>query len=384
MFSIRSIRRGLGVAAAVVAAVLGLALLVAPVVRAAGPCDVAYRVNQWSDGFTATVELTSNAAPLSGWTLTWTFGGDQRITSAWNSQVSQTGTRVTAVNASHNGAVPAGGTVSFGFQAAYSGVNNPPTDFAVNGVSCAGGTTTPTPTPTTGAPPACTGVIFCDGFENQTGTTPSGRWAVVAPNCAGTGAVSVDTTVAHAGTRSVRVNGGGGFCNHVFIADTTDLTASQVWFARLWVRHSTALPGGHITFLAMNDAAGGNTDLRMGGQNGALMWNRQTDDATLPDQSPTGVANSVALPVNTWTCVEFGVNGTTGQIDTWVGGSPVPGMTVTRPPTPNVNDQWLNGAGATWHPRLTDLKLGWESYADQTDTLWYDDVALASTRIGCG
>ena len=33
--------------------------------------------------------------------------------------------------------------------------------------------------------------------------------------------------------------------------------------------------------------------------------------------------------------------------------------------------------------KLTDLKLGWESYGEGADTLWYDDVAVGSQRIGC-
>ena len=46
----------------------------------------------------------------------------------------------------------------------------------------------------------------------------------------------------------------------------------------------------------------------------------------------------------------------------------------------DVDGQWLN---RTWRPRLTDLKLGWESYGEGADTIWYDDVALGSSRIGC-
>ncbi|WP_420704772.1 hypothetical protein [Kutzneria chonburiensis] len=30
-----------------------------------------------------------------------------------------------------------------------------------------------------------------------------------------------------------------------------------------------------------------------------------------------------------------------------------------------------------------DLRFGWESYAGGDDTLWFDDVAVATTRIGC-
>ena len=43
--------------------------------------------------------------------------------------------------------------------------------------------------------------------------------------------------------------------------------------------------------------------------------------------------------------------------------------------------QW--SARANWRPRLTDLRLGWESYGEGADTLWFDDVALAPTRVGC-
>jgi len=29
------------------------------------------------------------------------------------------------------------------------------------------------------------------------------------------------------------------------------------------------------------------------------------------------------------------------------------------------------------------LRLGWESYGEGADTLWYDDVAAGNTRNGC-
>ena len=49
-------------------------------------------------------------------------------------------------------------------------------------------------------------------------------------------------------------------------------------------------------------------------------------------------------------------------------------------PTPDIDQQWLARA---WHPSVTDLRLGWESYAGDADTLWFDDVAVGSSRIGC-
>ncbi|MBN1171454.1 MAG: cellulose binding domain-containing protein, partial [Micromonosporaceae bacterium] len=67
------------------------------------------------------------------------FPGDQKITNSWNAAVTQSGTSVTATNASYNGSIPSGGTVSFGFQASYSGVNANPTGFTLNGTACSVG-----------------------------------------------------------------------------------------------------------------------------------------------------------------------------------------------------------------------------------------------------
>ncbi len=391
--STRRSARQLAALSAALGAIALVAIVVPDSAATGGPlCQVTDQVNQWSNGFTSNLTLTNDGPALTAWTVTWTFDGNQQVTSAWSAQVTQTGTGVSATNESYNGAIPTGGSVTFGFQATYSGSNDAPADFAVNGVPCNGSgqpTTTTTVAPTTTTSPVGSGctagsAIFCDGFEDQAGGTPSGRWNVSTPNCSGTGTATIDGTVAHTGSKSLAIVGADGFCNHVFGDDATDMpAASPTWFVRFWIRHTTALPTGHVTFLAMNDAVTG-TDLRFGGQDGALMWNRQSDDATLPDQSPTGVAQSMPLPVNQWTCVEFSVSGATGQIQTWVNGTAVPGLTEDGVPTQNIDDQWLAGGGANWRPKLTDLKLGWESYGGGgPDNLSFDDVALGTNRIGC-
>ncbi|MDG4789055.1 cellulose-binding domain-containing protein [Micromonospora sp. WMMD1102] len=388
-------------------AVLGTGL--APAAQAAAGCRVDYQANQWTGGFTAAVKVTAGDVAVNGWTVTWTYGGDQRITNGWNAQVTQSGATVTARNAAWNGSLPAGGSTEFGVQGTYSASSAAPSGFTLNGELCNGAepttppstapptsqppttpptsvppTITPPPTvpPTTQPPSGCGTAVLCDGFENQTGSTPSGDWAVSYPDCSGSGTASIDTSVAHQGTRSVRINGAVGYCNHVFVGSTRNLSGvGAVRYARLWVRHTTALPTSHVTFLAMRDAADGNRDLRMGGQNGALQWNRASDDATLPEQSPNGVALSMPLPVNQWSCLEFMVDGTQGRLSTWVNGTAVTGLTADGTPTHDVDGQWYNRAD--WRPNLTDLRLGWESYGEGADTLWFDDVALGSSRIGC-
>ena len=52
-----------------------------------GGCKVTYQPNTWAGGFTGGVTVTNTGAtPWSGWTATFTFGGDQKITSAWNAR----------------------------------------------------------------------------------------------------------------------------------------------------------------------------------------------------------------------------------------------------------------------------------------------------------
>ncbi|MEU6551253.1 cellulose-binding domain-containing protein [Streptomyces sp. NPDC046915] len=100
-------------------------------------CRVQYDlVNQWPDGFQATVTVTTDEA-LSGWSVAWSFRDGQSVGQMWDASVSQNGSRVTATAADYNKSVAAGGTLSFGFLASWHGDNSAPYHFTLNGESCA-------------------------------------------------------------------------------------------------------------------------------------------------------------------------------------------------------------------------------------------------------
>jgi glucuronoarabinoxylan endo-1,4-beta-xylanase len=133
---------GLTMASAAIATAL-------PASAAAG-CLVAYTVSsQWTGGFGADVTITNLGDPLTGWTLTWSYGAGQTVTQAWNTTLTQSGAAVTANNVSYNGAIATNGTASFGFNGSWTGSNPAPTNFAVNGMACTGSTTPTTVSPTT-------------------------------------------------------------------------------------------------------------------------------------------------------------------------------------------------------------------------------------------
>ncbi|MFE1881665.1 glycoside hydrolase family 6 protein, partial [Streptomyces diastatochromogenes] len=132
-------RTSLLAALALVAGASGTALTAAPAGATATsiPCTVDYKVqNQWDTGFTAAVTITNNAAAKSSWSLKWSYAGNQKVTSYWNTKLTQSGTAVTAGNETYNGTLANGGSVSFGFNGSYSGTNAVPTTFTLDGVTC--------------------------------------------------------------------------------------------------------------------------------------------------------------------------------------------------------------------------------------------------------
>ena len=103
-----------------------------------GACSVTYSTqSQWTGGFVASVTINNtSSAALSSWTLGFTFPGDQHITTAWNGTATQSGENVTITNASYNGAIPAGGSTSLGFQGTWTNSDATPTSFTLNGTTC--------------------------------------------------------------------------------------------------------------------------------------------------------------------------------------------------------------------------------------------------------
>ncbi|MEV4008758.1 cellulase family glycosylhydrolase [Actinomadura sp. NPDC049753] len=122
--------------------------------RAAVSCEVGYTTNDWGTGFTAAVTITNRGPAVTGWTLTYSYTGNQRLTGGWNGRWTQSGTTVTVANESWNAALATGVSVQAGAQFSYSGSNAAPTAFALNGTPCNGGepTTEPPTTPPPGDP----------------------------------------------------------------------------------------------------------------------------------------------------------------------------------------------------------------------------------------
>ncbi|MET7427185.1 cellulose binding domain-containing protein [Dactylosporangium sp. NPDC005555] len=97
----------------------------------AGGCTATVTTtNSWGGGYQADVTVrNTGTAPSTGWTIRFSFAGTQTVAQSWSATVTQSGSQVTAANVSYNGAIPAGGSTSFGFIA--NGTSQP-----VTGVNC--------------------------------------------------------------------------------------------------------------------------------------------------------------------------------------------------------------------------------------------------------
>ncbi|MGW6056800.1 glycoside hydrolase family 48 protein [Streptomyces sp. NPDC055189] len=106
---------------------------------AAVECSVDYKTNDWGSGFTADLTITNRGATaIDGWALTYNYSGNQKLANGWNATWSQSGKAITAKSLSYNAKIAPGAAATAGAQFTYSGANSAPTDFAVNGTTCAG------------------------------------------------------------------------------------------------------------------------------------------------------------------------------------------------------------------------------------------------------
>ncbi|MFD8390486.1 glycosyl hydrolase family 18 protein [Streptomyces sp. NPDC059680] len=131
-------------------AAAGFATLLLPLaglVGLAGPAQAATnatasftKTSDWGTGFGGqwTIKNTGTTS-ISSWTVEWDFPSGTSVTSAWDADVTSSGTHWTAKNKSYDGTIAPGASVSFGFNGAGPGS---PSNCKLNGDSC-DGTTVP-------------------------------------------------------------------------------------------------------------------------------------------------------------------------------------------------------------------------------------------------
>ncbi|MFF0080337.1 glycosyl hydrolase family 18 protein [Streptomyces canus] len=134
----------------------GLVGLASPAQAATSATATYAKTQDWGTGFEGkwTVKNTGTTS-LSSWTVEWDFPSGTSVTSAWDADVTSSGTHWTAKNKSWNGSLAPGASVSFGFNGAGSGS---PANCKLNGGSCDGGSTPGDAAPSAPGTPTASGI----------------------------------------------------------------------------------------------------------------------------------------------------------------------------------------------------------------------------------
>jgi hypothetical protein len=247
------------------------------------------------------------------------------------------------------------------------------------GGASSGGTGSGTGGTVVGADP-CETATICDDFED--GIDPA--WGVQPDS---NPAPVTDTTKGAKGsTTSLKITG---TSNQAFI---TLPVPSQSFYVRAYVNFekSTDEMTGHGWFIvgADNVTSGAGNQMRMGssgnhGDGNQLDFNvygntctgEKTQFSNGASDGAAGWNNTpyaqVKFDHDTWYCVEAFFNGTGDEFQYWIDGVEVPGLHVTEA-TMCTN----------WSPTYTHIKFGAGANSN-LGNIWYDDVAVSTTRIGC-
>lgn len=231
----------------------------------------------------------------------------------------------------------------------------------------------------------CLSASVCDGFEDYVTAQPTGPWTVAT---SGTNVkVAMDETRAFSGKRSVKLSmPGTSNYQRAFIGLTGQPfpLANNQFYGRMMF-YAAALPTNvHWTFVTGEGPVAAqsisNAQVRYGGfTNKLLMANY---DAA--PQAPDCWQNSTkAMPEAKWVCLEWQFDGNTNTQRLWLDGQSIADLTVAGKGQSCI----ANTLQGNWYfpQKFERVYVGYESYqADATPrTVWIDDVAIASERLGC-
>ena len=311
-----------------------------------------------------------------------------------------TGVSGSATSGGSTGASGSGNGVAGSGSAGMGGLSAGSAGASTGGAPGTAGSTGSAGAAGTGTSSGCTGMALCDDFEaDAAGATPTGWTLFNGFGCSGANGSTtpkypavVDTTQFHSGSKSVKITGGDS-CGPLLVntAAFANLSGGEV-YGRFFVRMPSVTPFDHTVMMALGLKAGVDVsgsfsqddNLALApeeiGSMNALVW--QTNDSNiLPAKAPAAASQTTFPTADTWTCVEFHVSANTNAIETWVDGTVVPGMTFI-PGTTTVNQE-VNGQ---WKPAAitpTAFGLGWIVFSGPSISLWFDDAALGTKRIGC-
>lgn len=227
---------------------------------------------------------------------------------------------------------------------------------------------------TAGGDSKCAGSMakLCDGFEEADIGATGSAWTAAT---GGGTTVAVDTSKPYRGSKSVHITFKAAANAQGFITETKTFSASgtaamnnSLW-GRMFVWYQLdagqTAPAGHFVFIR---AEGGGSQLHIAGGHGAMLGAEIRTTTDLYKYAAPAVPVPPAPAA--WHCWEWHTEAD-NTLQFFIDGKVLSGMAVTAA------DKWP-------FPNFGKLYLGWLDFsAGPTGQMWIDEVALASTQVGC-
>jgi hypothetical protein len=212
------------------------------------------------------------------------------------------------------------------------------------------------------------GFFLIDDFEG--GRDPSWTESRVGGTAS---TITLDTTVgANGSSSSIRIDANNVFHTMLqFALPQAVRTANEV-YGRVFLRLAQTPNTNHFIWVEVGTTANDGHEMRLGHNVGRLQsnhWLNGEQDIRDRDRS---------LVANTWYCLEFFMSDSPDELRVWLDNEETALSTTNYTAGPN-GDGNTNPV-ADFIPPLQAFRIGWEL---QNGTVWFDDVALADSQIGC-
>ncbi|NVB39652.1 hypothetical protein G6O69_17550 [Pseudenhygromyxa sp. WMMC2535] len=204
-------------------------------------------------------------------------------------------------------------------------------------------------------------------------------WQVNAANTPGSDNFAlVDATRPHAGAQSLHVVGG---ANPAMLTRPLPDGTTRIYVrAYVWLTGKLGQnPGNnHETLLGIRGTPGQASDeVRFGEIKGVIGTNEVPSDDISPTQEQWGLGPEISA--GEWHCIEVAFVADDGphRVEAWRDGESV--HVVDDP------SQWNNKVLGTdfLDGKFTEFILGWHSFSNYANEVWFDDVVVALERVGC-
>jgi hypothetical protein len=234
-----------------------------------------------------------------------------------------------------------------------------PLDQAMTAGDLAG--TPPADMTTTVSGSLCPGsFLLCDGFES--GSISSSTWNTV--TTAG-GTITVDSTRAYRGTRSLKASNGAG-SNAASILEQSTFAPGKApshFFVRVFVFVPTSFANPPAAIMLTEQTVSPFKQINLQLDSGGL-------SAFNDLQAAPGTLGPIGgiVPKNQWVCLEWEIDVPNSTVNVWLNGS-----TVTQLSS---NTQQLSSSPAIG-------ELGFGLLGSTAGDVWLDEIAVDSTRVTC-